>query len=237
MANALKFRSVSVSTDEPLLVGELLKLDLGYILDGDESSRMQRLLKILPSIPQSIVFTLGLRMSQRGFRWAPISLMESTAIVRELRRPPEYAGTLTEDGIRIKLPAFPIRMPTTPFRFRFFKKAQDFMTYLGMDSFVPNNVLYARNQDDTWLYLWVQDEKPVIWPNLWEMLQEITEGYTLLLETASPSTGFDDSTRALLVHCVSSESEIGQVISDTRLKIVAQPDNWVTLLEAGYQAA
>ncbi|KAL9576633.1 MAG: hypothetical protein Q9212_006939 [Teloschistes hypoglaucus] len=45
---SLQFRSVSVSTDEPLLVGGLLNLDLGYILDGDESSRMQRLYKTAP---------------------------------------------------------------------------------------------------------------------------------------------------------------------------------------------
>ncbi|KAI4196654.1 MAG: hypothetical protein LQ350_006407 [Teloschistes chrysophthalmus] len=237
VSNALKFRSDSVSTDEPLLVGGLLKLDLGYILDGDESSRMQRLLKILPSIPRSIVFTLGLRMSQRGFRWAPISLMESTPKVRELSSPPGYTGTLTEDGLRIKLPAFPIRMPTTPFRFRFLNEAQDYITYLGIDSYVPNTFLYARNQDGTWLDLLVQDKNFVIWPTLWEMLQESTDGYTLLLEPASLSTGFDNSTRALLVHCVSSGSEIGQVIYDTRLEVIARTEDWVTLLEAGYQAA
>ncbi|KAL9577670.1 MAG: hypothetical protein Q9203_007373 [Teloschistes exilis] len=41
VSNALKFRSVSVPTDEPLLVGGLLKLDVGYVLDGSESTRMQ----------------------------------------------------------------------------------------------------------------------------------------------------------------------------------------------------
>ncbi|KAI4100329.1 MAG: hypothetical protein L6R37_005548 [Teloschistes peruensis] len=236
VSKALKFRSVSVPTDEPLFVGGMFKLDPGYILDGSESTRMQRLFKIMPSIPRRILFTPGSKMSQRGFRWAPMSLMGPTGLRSGYDSFPEHGGTLTEDGLRIKLPAFPIRMPTIPFLI--LKKVRAIFNDLGMGPDVPENFLIARTEDGTWLSITVEVENLPARSALWEMLQGSTSAYTLLLEEAPPDMDEHEiPTSALLVHYVSSESEAGQVISGVLLPVCRLTPDWVTLLEAGYQTS
>ncbi|KAL8635327.1 MAG: hypothetical protein Q9228_007172 [Teloschistes exilis] len=175
-------------------------------------------------------------MSQRGFRWAPMSLMGPTGLRSGCDSFPEHAGTLTEDGLRIRLPAFPIRMPTIPFLI--LKRARAIFNDLGMGPDVPENFLIARTEDGTWLSLILEVENPPAQSTLWEMFQGSTSGYTLLLEEAPPDMDEHEiPTSSLLVHCVSSESEAGQVIPDVLLQVCRPTPAWVTLLEAGYQTS
>ena len=76
---ALRHRDVSVPTDEPLLIGNLLGLDVGKILDGPNHDRVHRMWLLMPSavhgIPKSILFRLGPRLKEEGFRWAPATML------------------------------------------------------------------------------------------------------------------------------------------------------------------
>lgn len=76
---ALKHRSVSVPSDEPLLISNLLGLDIGKLLGGPGDTRIHRLWSLMPSarrgIPKIILFRLGPRLKTQGFRWAPSTLL------------------------------------------------------------------------------------------------------------------------------------------------------------------
>ena len=76
---ALRFRSVSVPSDEPLLVANLLGLDITPLLDGPESERYNRLWRqihaVYGRVPQGFIFRPGPRLTESGPRWAATSLL------------------------------------------------------------------------------------------------------------------------------------------------------------------
>ena len=76
---ALRHRSVSVETDEPLLIGNLLELDVEEIMNGSGETRVYRMWSLMPSIrqgiPKSIIFRVGPRLRGEGFRWAPSTML------------------------------------------------------------------------------------------------------------------------------------------------------------------
>ena len=87
---SLKYRSVSVPCDEPLLIANLLDLGVDDILKGPcpladcanvgcDHSRIHRLWSLMPAafrgIPRTIILHVGPRLSEPGFRWAPSTLL------------------------------------------------------------------------------------------------------------------------------------------------------------------
>ncbi|KAL8659603.1 MAG: hypothetical protein Q9202_007042 [Teloschistes flavicans] len=225
---SLRFRSVSVATDEPLLVGGLLNLDLGYILDGDELSRMQRLFTIVSRIPRKLLFHRYSRMSQRGFRWAPVSLIGPADGLRWTRfLYPK--GTVTVDGLRVSLPALPIKIPTLPRR-----SPHNCLDVIFKET---NKVAYARYGEGTWFYFDGRDDDISRLPIRREIIRGNTDRYTLLLDSAFSFTGAFERKDALLVHYGGSGSVAGHVISDMVLEVATMPDTLGPLLEAGYQTS
>ena len=80
--NALRYRSVSIPSDEPLLIGNLLGIDIAQILDGDDGAaalRMNRLWRVIASallaIPSSLLFRVGPRLAEPGLKWAPATFL------------------------------------------------------------------------------------------------------------------------------------------------------------------
>lgn len=86
----LLHRSVSVPSDEPLLIANLLDLDVSSILSGPcpladcvnvgcDHSRIHRLWLLMPTafrgIPRNILLRVGPRLGEPGFRWAPSTLL------------------------------------------------------------------------------------------------------------------------------------------------------------------
>ena len=88
----LQNRSVTVPSDEPLLIANLLDLDVEDILkgpcplancagfDSDHShSRIHRMWLLMPTafqgIPKTILYRVGPRLSELSFRWAPSTLL------------------------------------------------------------------------------------------------------------------------------------------------------------------
>ena len=77
----LMFRSVTVPSDEPLLVATLLNLDLSLILVSDPTERMNVLWRLMGTSPsgvdKDILFLRGLKLQQLGLKWAPQSLLSA----------------------------------------------------------------------------------------------------------------------------------------------------------------
>ena len=110
--NALRYRSVSIPTDEPLLIGNLLGIDIAQILNGDDGLRMNRLWRVMASaslgIPSSLLFRLGPRLAEPGLKWAPATfLIDYDAKIGIQSSQPEDEGILTaSDGLLVQLHGF-----------------------------------------------------------------------------------------------------------------------------------
>jgi len=78
---SLKYRSVSVATDEPLCIGTLMSLDLDAILSVQpKEDRMQKIWELVAAlhggITSQIIFFQELRIDTPGWKWAPKSLLQ-----------------------------------------------------------------------------------------------------------------------------------------------------------------
>ena len=77
--SGLQHRSVTVPSDEPILIATLLALDVGKVLEKPLPDRMNalwRLLGVSPQgIPRDLPFHMGPKLSEPGLRWAPQSLL------------------------------------------------------------------------------------------------------------------------------------------------------------------
>ena len=113
---ALHHRSVSILSDEPLLIGNLLGLDAAQILNGGDGAvdrRMNRLWRLMPSalhgIPSDLLFQVGPRLAEPGLRWAPATLLidNDVNIAIQSSEKEEDQATLTpSDGLFVRLHGF-----------------------------------------------------------------------------------------------------------------------------------
>ena len=116
---ALRFRSVSFPSDEPLLVANLLSLDIARLLDGPDSERYNRLWRQLHAvyggIPQGLIFRTGPKLTESGHGWAPATLLGHVD--------PRWGtgvgvidpGILTaNDGLIVQFPGFRLSLPRRP---------------------------------------------------------------------------------------------------------------------------
>ena len=75
----LLYRSVTVPSDEPLIIATLLALDLSPILASEPAERMNVLWRMIGTSPSGIdkhiLFHMGPKLHERGLRWAPQSLL------------------------------------------------------------------------------------------------------------------------------------------------------------------
>lgn len=127
----LRNRSVSVPSDEPLLIANLLDLDVVDILNGPcplancagfgcDHSRIHRLWLLMPTIfqgiPKTILHRLGPRLSEPGFRWAPSTLLYKAPRNHWLqsRAPSKKTDTTTTNSIVTSRPSNSVSfMPTS----------------------------------------------------------------------------------------------------------------------------
>jgi len=113
---ALKFRGVSVPTDEPICIGALMSLDLGKIAHVEPEDRMQMVWTLLASslngLPAGIIFLEEQKIDASGWRWAPCSLLQVKRILQPTNRASSLAdlqrGTPTAWGFRVKYPGYRI---------------------------------------------------------------------------------------------------------------------------------
>ncbi|MCJ1293247.1 hypothetical protein MMC34_004801 [Xylographa carneopallida] len=115
---AVKYRSVSVLNDEPLLIGSLLDLDVGYIVSGPDETRFHRMWLLMPAarrgIPKNILFRLGPRLQEKGFRWAPSTMLNNDLSngILQTRRQGDNQGIPTPRGLEVSLSGFRVLFPS-----------------------------------------------------------------------------------------------------------------------------
>ena len=118
---ALRHRSVSVPSDEPLLIGNLLGLDVAQILNGDDGTvarRMNRLWRLVPSavhgIPRDLLFRIGPRLTEPGLKWAPATLLTENCFsiaIQPSEKEEDQALLTLADGLSVRLPGFRLALP------------------------------------------------------------------------------------------------------------------------------
>lgn len=238
---ALRHRAVSVATDEPLLIGGLLKLDLAHILDGPESSRMQRLWSLVPSvergIPKSVLFRKSPRLCQPGFRWAPATFLTFQDIRNsELQTRAEDDETvLTPAGLRVRLAALPVTIPPTA-------RGLPKLPWGPFDNGVYH-CIYCRYESGTWVFInpahavrkVPREDAGMV--TLRASLLDSSKRHTLLLATPFKFDHSVEVDRALLVHGSHNWTGVPEVSSDLILNIGTKVGSMGVLLESAYQAS
>ena len=73
LLSALKFRSISVSSDEPVCMATMLGLDTQEISKASPDERMLLLWTMIKEIPAKIIFLSCKKLNVDGYRWAPRS--------------------------------------------------------------------------------------------------------------------------------------------------------------------
>ncbi|KAI4176265.1 MAG: hypothetical protein LQ346_007903 [Caloplaca aetnensis] len=239
---AVQYRSVTVASDEPLLIAGLLSLDIAHVLDGSEESRMQRLWALMPSIhggiPKNVLFCRGARLHQKGFRWAPASLLSLSEVRNERLRNSEIdedASPLTPAGLCVRLPAFSIKMASVPNGF-----PRDLWDTWGQKD---DNIMYCRSNQGLWFVVWAdydgfgEADGDINRSSLHQLLETSTSPLTLL---TARELSFDvraEVTDGLLVHKDFDEDNISRVTSDMVVNVAVEAETTVALLEAAYQAS
>lgn len=154
----LMYRSVTVPSDEPLLIATLLGLDLSRILASEPIRRMSILWQMIGTskfgINKFIIFHLGAKIDERGFRWALQSLLpRDSHYFVPVPNGQEDRGFLTTDpnakGLVVELAGLRVGMavPTAGLPTQF----------VGFDSLPTNDVfrhqLLLKGYDRHWYYL------------------------------------------------------------------------------------
>ena len=113
---ALHDRSVSIPSDEPLLIGNLLGLDSAQILNGGDgavASRMNRLWRMIPSavhgIASNLLFRVGPRLADPGLRWAPATLLgenRDNILIKSSENENEKGILTASDGLLVRFHGF-----------------------------------------------------------------------------------------------------------------------------------
>ncbi|KAL8818574.1 MAG: hypothetical protein Q9223_002817 [Gallowayella weberi] len=240
--DALGFRSVSVASDEAILIVGLLNLNLAIILGDAEDSRMQRVWSLVASsptgVPRNILFHRGSRLRQRGYRWAPASLM---FISRDLdgslaSREAHSTGYLSPFGLNVHTSAFatatmvsgPRGAPRNPW---------------GLFNDRDENSIRCRSDQGIWFYMVGKYSRPyegddLTGNSLYAILKHAVGPRRLLLASAF-GDGSREYTSALLVHDRADidSTNPSQVVSDIIVGVGKVENVYQILFEASFQAS
>ena len=237
---AFQHRSVSVISDEPLLIGTLLGLDVAHILKGSDETRIHRMWSLMPAavrgIPKSILFRLGPRLKKEGYRWAPSSMLnyESTNAVMVTMRKGDEQGTPTEHGLMVRLsgyhisfPPCPSGLPIDPWNFK-----------LGKD------LLYIRDDEACWYIAnrrWPSEEGDYLSKEQFGItaLRSITNLWITLLESdhQARADSFQQTSIALLTRLIHESHEVKYVHSYMHIHVFRYRKHVCEMLEAAYRCA
>lgn len=119
---ALQHRSTTVAADEPLCIGNLLDLPADEILNvpATAAARMGRVWELIAArhggIPQQIIGFEQPRLTEKGKRWAPMTLLSNkkgnsdTSQTRVLSWTDPALGIPSADGLLVKFPGFRLHL-------------------------------------------------------------------------------------------------------------------------------
>jgi Heterokaryon incompatibility protein (HET) len=110
---ALRYRGVSVASDEPICLVNLFDIDANILIgqDGGTMPRFWRALCESQRVPRSIVFFQGPKLHDEGFRWAPATLLGAERLLPLIR--PDYLepATFSQKGLMVRFPGVVISRP------------------------------------------------------------------------------------------------------------------------------
>lgn len=169
MLHAIINRTSSRPDDEAVIIGSALGLPVGPILQADPGHRMKVLIESMPCVPANLMFTVGPRLTEPGFTWAPASVLRSKGAygqnvisdvvpidsrqARDGSRSARLMNTLAPDGkgllsfnpaIKIKI-VFKISAESTQLTFIMFARAYSFH---GLDADFDNNEKNAKRTSE-----------------------------------------------------------------------------------------
>ena len=257
----LQNRSVSVPSDEPLLIANLLSLDVVKILTGPchlancagsgcGHSRIHRLWLLMPEafqgIPRTILHRVGPRLSEPGFRWAPSTLLYKEPLNHMLQARAQSKVTENMDseirtsrGLLVRFTGYscsmarcPAGIPHNPWNVR-----------------QQESALHLRGLDATWYLIDRRvpaERDPFLsTKSLREIIEE--EGGNLWLthvesafsnpQLVVQAEGGQQVADALLVSLVSDEIDIKYVQSKLHVSVAVVRIEIQKLLETAYKSA
>ena len=237
---AFENRSISVSSDEPLLIGTLLGLDVARILNGSNETRGQRMWSLMPAavrgIPKNIVFRLGPRLKEEGYRWAPSTMLhyESTNPNMSTMLKGDNQGIPTKQGLMVRLSGHHISFPQRP------KGLPANPWNLGLSK----ELLYMRDDEACWYiacrrwptaegdYLSKEQFSSTIErspTDLWITLQNI--------EYQMRADAFQETRTALLTRMIRESDDVKYVHSYMHMNVLRYRTDVCEMLEAAYRCA
>ena len=237
---AFKTRSVSVSSDEPLLIGTLLGLDVARILNGSDETRTHRMWSLMPAavdgIPKSIVFRLGPRLKEEGYRWAPSTMLhyEFTNPIMRTTLKGDHQGIPTKQGLMVRLSGYHISFPQRPKGL----PANPWNLNLDKESF------YMRDDEACWYSAhrrWRNAEGDYLskeplsstmersFTDLWITHQDI--------EYQMRAGDFQENRLALLTRLIHESDEVKYVHSYMHMNVLRWWTDDCEMLEAAYRCA
>lgn len=237
---AFQHRSVSVSSDEPLLIGTLLGLDVAGILNGSDETRIHRMWSLMPAavrgIPKSIIFRLGPRLKEEGYRWAPSSMLyyEATNKVIVPTHKGDYQGTPTEHGLMVRLSGYHMSFPPPP----------SGLPVNPWDFSLGKDLLYMRDDEACW---YIAHRR---WPSAdGDYLSEEQFGITALrchtnlwitlleADVQAQADSYQQTNAALLTKLVHESNEVKYVHSYMHIHVFQCRNHFSEMLEAAYRCA
>ena len=240
MGDALRFRSVSVSSDEPILIGNLLGLPIEKILDDSIETRVYKMWSLMDAvrIPKSILFRLGPRLQTQAFRWAPSTMLfhESTNKVLMTVPKGDNRGILSPRGLRVNIAGYALSWPSRP---------------KGLPS-NPWNIsqngplLNMRSDNGVWYRVGrrVSETSPsecdfLSSDNLNDIVRHPQDLYIIRLETdfQNRPDGAEQTSMSLLVKLVEEKDNIKYVQSYMHLYVSLLPAGGQCMFEAAYRCA
>ena len=240
MDEYLRFRSVSVSSDEPILIGNLLGLPIEKILDDSIETRIYKMWSLMDSvgIPTSILFRLGPRLQTQAFRWAPSTMLfhESTNIVLLTLSKGDSPGILSPRGLRADFAGYALSWPSRP---------------QGLPSnpwnIIQNGrLLYIRCENGVWYRVGrrASNTSPsegdfLSSDNLNDIVRQPQDLYVIRLETdfQNRPDGAEQTSMSLLVKLVEEKDNIKYVQSYMHLHVNLLQAGGQCMFEAAYRCA
>jgi hypothetical protein len=130
LVNALRCRSVSVPSDEPLAIANLLDVDLSKIILTQAKPEMKHLWDEMNTVPTELVFSRGSRIQEPGYRWAPSTFLGIKAELFHEQHTEHKPGKRTPKGLRVELRGFEFVGGKSVLPIDIFKRNHHFHFYL-----------------------------------------------------------------------------------------------------------
>ena len=240
MDDILRFRSISVSSDEPLLIGNLLGLPAEKMLDASKETRIFEMWSLMNAvgIPKSILFRLGPRLQTHAFRWAPSTMLFHESTNKLLLAVPkgDNRGISSPRGLRVNFAGYMLSWPSRP---------------KGLPSNPWNiiqdrRLLYMRSENGVWYRVGrrVSNTSPsdgdfLSSDNLNDIIRLPQDLYIIRLETDFQARldGAEQTCASLLVKFIEEKDNIKYVQSYMHLQVSLLQAGGQCMFETAYRCA